>query len=192
LNDDQIRIRSSKFQQRAELAGMKRRTVYLALIVAVVVPHLTKLHENEAHDHHRHLEIAAAAMVPAAPKLPRDGWVATASSEDDPAAQVLDGNRATIWHSRWRTATTLPQWLTIDMRTPQRVSGLVYTPRSDRKNGRIGRYEIHLSLDGNAWGAPAITGTLADDDTVKTIGFAVSSARYVRLTALSEAGDRGP
>ncbi|WP_112261427.1 discoidin domain-containing protein [Lentzea terrae] len=171
---------------------MKRRAVYLALIVAVVVPHLTKLHETEAHDHHRHMEIAAAAMVPAAPKLPRDGWGATASSEDDPAAQVLDGNRATIWHSRWRTATSLPQWLTIDMRTPQRVSGLVYTPRSDRKNGWIGRYEIHLSLDGNAWGAPAITGTLADDDTVKTIGFAVGSARYVRLTALSEAGDRGP
>lgn len=171
---------------------MKRRAVYLALIVAVVVPYTTEQGESGAHDHHRHLEIASAAMVPAAPKLPRDGWVATASSEEDGASQVLDGNRATIWHSRWRTATTLPQWLTIDLRTAQRVSGLVYTPRSDHRNGRIGRYEIHLSPDGNAWGAPTVTGTLADDDTVKTISFAVSSARYVRLTALSEAGDRGP
>lgn len=171
---------------------MKRRTVYLALIVAVVVPHITEQGENGAHNHHQHLEIAAAAMLPAAATLPRDGWVATASSEETGAAQVLDGDRATIWHSRWRTATTLPQWLTIDLRTPQRVSGLVYTPRSDHRNGRIGRYEIHLSSDGNAWGAPTVTGTLADDETVKTISFAVTSARYVRLTALSEAGERGP
>ncbi|WP_211293770.1 discoidin domain-containing protein [Lentzea kentuckyensis] len=183
---------------------MKRRPlvrpVFLALIViaAAVVPQVAKPEHGEggAHDHHQRLEIAAAAMVPGAPKLPRDGWVATASSEestaDNPAARVLDGDRATIWHSRWRTATSLPQWVTIDMRTVQRVSGLVYTPRSDRKNGRIGRYEIRLSSDGGTWGAPIVTGTMADDETVKTIGFAVSSARYVRLVALSEAGDRGP
>ncbi|MEU0880962.1 discoidin domain-containing protein [Lentzea sp. NPDC005914] len=180
---------------------MNRRTlarpVYLALVVAAVVTRAAGQEPGEdgAHDHHQHLEIAAAAMVPAATELPRDGWVATASSEEtgvDVAARVLDGDRATIWHSRWRTASSLPQWLTIDMRSAQRVSGLVYTPRSGQKNGRIGRYEIHLSQDGTTWGGPVTTGTMADDEAVKTIGFAVSSARYVRLTALSEAGERGP
>lgn len=168
---------------------MKRRTLAL-VVAAAVVPHVSGAEPED----HRHREIAAAAMVPAAEKLPRTGWVATASSEDSGSetAKVLDGDRSTIWHSRWRTATSLPQWLTIDMGTTQRVSGLVYTPRTDRGNGRIGRYEIRLSADGATWGEPVVTGTLADDAAVKTIGFAASSTRYVRLTALSEAGGRGP
>lgn len=161
----------------------------LIVIAAVVVPRLSA----PEHDHH-HLEISPAAMVPAAAKLPRDGWVATSSSDEagNEPSRVLDGDRATIWHSRWRTASSLPQWLTIDTRTVQRVSGLVYTPRSGRANGRIGRYEIRLSQDGTTWDAPVVAGTMADDEAVKTIGFAVSSARYVRLVALSEAGERGP
>ncbi|MEV6237602.1 discoidin domain-containing protein [Lentzea sp. NPDC051838] len=176
---------------------MKRRTLvrptHLALVLAVVAaisPHLSGEHPEESHHHQ---EIAAAAMIPAAEKLPRNGWVASSSSEDSggETANVLDGNPATIWHSRWRTATSLPQWLTIDMGTAQRVSGLVYTPRADRGNGRIGRYEIRLSLDGN-WGEPVVTGTLADDVAAKTISFEASTARYIRLTALSEAGGRGP
>jgi galactose oxidase len=188
-----------------EQQGMKRRTLarpaHLALIVVAVVavaPHVRDPQPGDtaAHDHHQHLKVAAAAMIPAAEKLPRTGWVATASSEEatgenSVAANVLDGDQTTIWHSRWRTATPLPQWLTIDLRTVQRVSGLVYTPRSGRANGRIGRYEIRLSTDGATWSDPVVTGTLADDAAVKTIGFAVSSARYVRLVSLSEAGERG-
>ncbi|GAA3673157.1 hypothetical protein GCM10022267_69940 [Lentzea roselyniae] len=172
------------------------RPIHLALIAAAVLSyvHVAQQGETGAHDHHQHVKIAAAAMIPAAEKLPRTGWVATASSEEtagDPAANVLDGDPATIWHSRWRTATPFPHWLTVDLRTTQRVSGLVYTPRTGRANGRIGRYQIHLSADGATWGEPVVTGTLADDAAVKTIGFAVSTARYVRLTALSEAGERG-
>jgi galactose oxidase len=160
----------------------------LIVIGAVVVPRVS------APEHNHHLEISPAAMVPAAAKLPRDGWVATASSDEtgNEPSKVLDGDRATIWHSRWRTASSLPQWLTIDTGKVQRVSGLVYTPRSGRANGRIGRYEIRLSQDGTTWDAPVVAGTMADDEAVKTIGFAVSSARYVRLVALSEAGGRGP
>lgn len=160
----------------------------LIVIAAVVVPRVSA----PEHDHHQ--EISPAAMVPAAAKLPRDGWVATASSDEtgNEPTQVLDGDRATIWHSRWRTASSLPQWLTIDTGKAQRVSGLVYTPRTGRANGRVGRYEIRLSQDGTTWDAPVVAGTMADDEAVKTIGFAVNSARYVRLVALSEAGERGP
>ena len=138
MNARKIKIRSAEVKRRPLV-----RPVFLALIViaAAVVPQVAKPEHGEggAHDHHQHLEIAAAAMVPTAPKLPRNGWVATASSEestaDNAAARVLDGDRATIWHSRWRTAPSFPQWLTIDLRTAQRVSGLVYTPRPDHRNG---------------------------------------------------------
>ncbi len=167
----------------------------LIVIAVVAVTPRPESGEIGAHDHHQHLEIADAAMVSAAPKLPRTGWVVTASSEENAAngaQNVLDGDRATIWHSRWTTAAALPQWVTIDMRTARRVSGLEYTPRTGRANGRVGRYEIRLSADDVTWSDPVATGTLADDAAVKTISFAPSSARYVRLVSLSEAGERGP
>ncbi|HEX8864783.1 MAG TPA: discoidin domain-containing protein, partial [Lentzea sp.] len=171
------------------------RLVDLALVAAAVVLQAAPPASIEdAHDHHKHMEIPDAAMIPAAATLLSAGWTATASSEeaDTDASRVLDGDRTTIWHSRWRTASSLPQWLTIDMKVARRVSGLVYTPRAPQRNGRIGRYEIRLSQDGTAWGDPVVTGTTADDEAVKTISFATATARFVRLVALSEAGERGP
>ncbi|MFI5801233.1 discoidin domain-containing protein [Streptomyces sp. NPDC051561] len=146
--------------------------------------------------HHR--AAPADAMEPAAPTLPRSGWTATASDEETAgengrAANVLDGSTATIWHSRWTApAAPLPHTLTIDMHRTDVVSALVYHPRGSGSNGRVGEYALHLSTDGTSWGAAVATGTLADDNTVKTLSFAPKGTRYVRLTALTEAGGRGP
>ncbi|MDG4863346.1 discoidin domain-containing protein, partial [Streptomyces sp. T-3] len=140
----------------------------------------------------------ASAMVAAAPTLPRDGWTAAASdeetaSENGRAANVLDGNISTIWHSKWSgTAAPLPHTITVDMHRTAVVSALVYQPRRGSSNGRVGEYAVHLSADGTTWGAAVATGTLADDSTVKTISFAPQGTRYVRLTARTEAGNRGP
>ncbi|MEU6065032.1 discoidin domain-containing protein [Streptomyces sp. NPDC047082] len=140
----------------------------------------------------------ASARKPAAPVLPRDGWTVTAgdeesASEDGRAANVLDGDTATIWHSKWSgTPASLPHSITIDMHRTAVVSAIVYRPRAVSPNGRIGKYEIRLSNDGRAWGDPVASGTLADDATVKTLSFAAQGTRYVRLTALTEAGGRGP
>ncbi|MFD4864084.1 discoidin domain-containing protein [Streptomyces sp. NPDC058412] len=140
----------------------------------------------------------ANAMEPTAPVLDRTGWTATASDEETAgengrAANVLDGNTGTLWHSKWSgTATPLPHTLTIDMRQTAVVSALVYHPRTNGPNGRVGEYAISLSPDGQNWGTPVATGTLADDAGAKTLGFAPQGARYVRLTALTEAGGRGP
>ncbi|MFE6837015.1 discoidin domain-containing protein [Streptomyces sp. NPDC057705] len=140
----------------------------------------------------------ANAMEPTAPVLDRTGWTATASDEETAgengrAANVLDGNTNTIWHSKWSgTATPLPHTLTIDMHRTSVVSALVYRPRTNGPNGRIGEYGISLSTDGQAWGTPVATGTLADDAGTKTLGFAPQGARFLRLTALTEAGGRGP
>ncbi|MBW5481472.1 DUF1929 domain-containing protein [Streptomyces bambusae] len=140
----------------------------------------------------------ANAMEPAAPVLDRTGWTAAAGDEETVgengrAANVLDGNPSTIWHSKWTgTPAPLPHSITIDMKRTTVVSALVYQPRSDGPNGRIGEYAISVSPDGTAFGAPVATGTLADDAGAKTLGFAPQGARFVRLTALTEAGGRGP
>ncbi|MBC6446997.1 discoidin domain-containing protein [Actinokineospora xionganensis] len=145
-------------------------------------------HGADSTDHH--IVPAAAAMVPVAPALARDGWTVKATSErpDARASNVLDGDPSTIWHS----AADSQHSITIDMRRTQRVSGLAYTPRPDGGNGAIGRYEVRLSTDGETWSDPVSKGVALDDASVKTMSFAVSGARFVRLTSLAEAGDRGP
>ncbi|MFD7909265.1 discoidin domain-containing protein [Streptomyces sp. NPDC059752] len=142
--------------------------------------------------------VPANAMEPTAPVLDRAGWTATASDEETAAengraSNVLDGNTATIWHSKYApTPTPLPHVITVDMHRTQVVSALVYRPRTNGPNGRVGEYSISLSTDGLNWATPVATGTLADDASTKTLGFAPQGARFVRLTALSEAGGRGP
>jgi len=140
------------------------------------------------------INLIGAAVAP--PALPRSGWTAAASDQAPgyPAAGVLDGNATTIWHSRYAgTPQPLPHSITIDMGSTQSIAGLSYLPRSDGpKNGNIGAYSILVSIDGGTWSAPVATGNWADDTSEKTVTFDRVDARYVRLTALTEAGNRGP
>jgi galactose oxidase len=142
--------------------------------------------------------VPAAAMTPAAP-LPRTGWTVTADSQEtalgnDAATNAIDGDPATFWHTRWSTSVdAMPHTLTIDMHATDTVAGLTYLPRAAGPggDGTVGQYAINLSTDGVHWGGPVSTGTFADDAALKTAAFAAAAARYVRLTALTEAGGRG-
>ena len=124
------------------------------------------------------------------------GWTATASDQSSsyPAKNAIDGNNATFWHSQYSPSVLpLPHSITIDMHATNYVSGLTYLPRQDQSaNGTIGQYSISISSDGKTWNAPVATGTWADDRTKKTAIFSSVAGRYVRLTALTEAGLRGP
>ena len=148
-------------------------------------------------NHMQMLEATAAdSFTPAADPLPSAGWTVVASDTEsgDPASNAIDGNPATFWHSEYSPdAVPLPHSITINTHALHYVSGLTYLPRQDGvSNGNIGRYSISVSRDGKTWGAPVATGTWADDSTVKTAVFRGVLARYVRLTALTEAGSRGP
>ncbi len=136
-------------------------------------------------------------LAAADPPLSRSGWTAAADSYQDGnhlPGNVLDGSTATIWHSKWTApADPLPNTVTIDMKATNTVTGLSYLPRQDASNnGNVGQYRVELSTNGTTWGTPVATGTWVDGKTVKTVTFTGSSARYVRLTALTEAGGRGP
>ena len=136
--------------------------------------------------------------APAPAALTRTGWIATASDqettrENGSAANVLDGSLTTIWHSRYSpTVIGLPHSIVLDMRATNEVSGFTYTPRSGTsRNGTIGRYAIAVSSDGSTWMAPVASGTWADNNQAKTVTFPAVQARYIRLTATTEAGNRG-
>ncbi|KAF1814156.1 galactose oxidase [Eremomyces bilateralis CBS 781.70] len=139
--------------------------------------------------------VAAISTTSVAPiSNERAGWVITTDSAmpGNEATLVLDNNEGTFWHSAWFPDAPLPHWLNIDMGTQYLISGFSYTPRQDEEtNGNIGMHSIEYSVDGNNW-ATAAQGTWANDNTAKLVNFQETLCRYVRLTATSEAGNRGP
>lgn len=134
--------------------------------------------------------------APLGTPLDRTGWTAAASSNErwEPAGNVLDGDVFTHWHTEWADRSpSHPHELVVDTLSSHTFNALTYTPRQDGStNGTVGRYEVRVSADAQTWSAPVASGTWADDRSIKLAAFVPTEGRYVKLTALSEAGDRGP
>lgn len=113
-----------------------------------------------------HATPAAAPQPHARHVLPRDGVAVSGVTE-------LDRTGWTIT----RSATEL----TIDTHGRVAVDGLSYRPAGA---SRVARYEVRVSADGDRWGAPVATGTLAGDELTRSLAITPSVARYVRLRAL--------
>jgi galactose oxidase len=148
------------------------------------------------HGDHR-IRATVAAFRDPYQNLDRTGWTASASSAEDgsPAGEALDGDNQSVWRS---AATPHPHAITIDTGESQLIAGLRYTPLvppgSDGRistPGTIGGFAIATSPDGVSW-TGAASGTWADDSTRKLAVFPAVRARFVRLTALGDAGGRGP
>ena len=129
-------------------------------------------------------------------QIDRTGWTAVADSfqAGNEPANVLDNNVTTFWHTEYNpTNAPLPHSIVIDMNQVYNVNGLSYLPRQDgNSNGNIGQHTIELSLDKTNWAAPVAIGAYLDDNSLKKTTFRTRPAQFVRLTALSEAGARGP
>jgi len=86
----------------------------------------------------------------------------------------------------------LPHNVYIDLGASTYINGFTYLPRQDGSLfGNIGAHTIELSLDNKTWTLVAKS-TFIDDDSLKETGFSPTHARYIHLSALTEAGDRGP
>ncbi|RYP56446.1 hypothetical protein DL771_011765 [Monosporascus sp. 5C6A] len=132
---------------------------------------------------------ASAQSFPWARTIPRAGWTVTADSYQagNEPANVLDGNSSTIWHTQYSPSVApLPHYLQVDMRQSYVVNGLSYQPRQGGSNGNIGQHTITLSNDGNNW-SQVVFGTFLNDGTTKRSFFSNTTARYIRITAQSEA-----
>ncbi|KAL8800932.1 MAG: hypothetical protein Q9182_004814 [Xanthomendoza sp. 2 TL-2023] len=120
----------------------------------------------------------------------------TLPADDGRAINALDGDPNTFWKTKWKNVEVTPgypHFFKIDMQESYAVRGLSYLPRQDPGNqqGNIGQHQIEVSIDGNSWTVVA-RGTWADDGRMKTSNWRAVMGRYLRLTALSEAGNRGP
>lgn len=133
-------------------------------------------------------DIPSAKIAPT--ELSRDGWTASAESFQPrcEAYRALDGNGTTWWEPQYDpTLSNLPHTIAIDMKSSQSVNGFTYLPTQDGSNsGNVAQHRIETSMDGKNWKLVG-SGTYGNDQARKTILFASTVARYVRLIAQSEA-----
>ena len=116
----------------------------------------------------------------------RTSWKASADSAgvSDAAANAIDGDPKTLWHTRWDDPSPPPppHALTIDLGRPIRLSGFRYLPRQDRTvNGTIAKYRFFVSADGIDWSTPVSEGdftTLSGPTIEKTVLFAAQTANH--------------
>ncbi|MFJ7067724.1 TIM-barrel domain-containing protein [Streptomyces sp. NPDC101115] len=145
--------------------------------------------------------LPATAVPTAGTPIPKASWKVQyadsqeTSAENGAAANAIDGSASTMWHTAYSggQAAALPHEIQIDLGARHDVDSVSYLPRQDGgSNGRIGSYEVYVSDTTASWGSPVATGTWADTATEKKAAFAPKTGRYLRLKALSEAGNRGP
>ncbi len=106
----------------------------------------------------------------------------------DEATRAIDGNSNTYWHSNWSDEKfKFPHELQIDMGRSLKIKTVIYTPRQDMSNGRVGRYEVYFSDDGKDWGRTVASGKLTDSASEVSIELARPiTAQYIKFVALDE------
>jgi lysophospholipase L1-like esterase len=108
---------------------------------------------------------------------------------DNRAVNAIDGDVNTFWHSAWYLHSgALPHDFRVNLGAMYDIDGIRYLPRQDGNvNGRVGDYDVYVSVDGVSWGAPVASGTFANDSTEKQVLFAPRQGQFVRFVARSEA-----
>jgi len=87
------------------------------------------------------------------------------------AANVLDGNPATIWHTAWKAEVSdYPHSLQVQLATPLELKGFTLLPRQDgNRNGLVAEYEIYVSDDAQKRGEFVAKGAFSADGMLKRI-----------------------
>ncbi|SMC85657.1 BT_3987 domain-containing protein [Pedobacter africanus] len=113
------------------------------------------------------------------------GWIATASTEQVTgestglASALIDGNLATIWHSRYSPLprSSYPHWLNFDMLQPIYVTKVAIAARQNNANG-FTKFKLEGTLDGTNW--ILLGDNLAFDPAVKSFQEYPITRQYLR------------
>lgn len=112
------------------------------------------------------------------------GWVVTASSSQgrDVPANMLDGNRDTLWTNGRDQAKG--QWVKVDLGAVYQFDSLVLDP-GHASDDYPRSYLLYVSYDGENWGKPVIGGQ--GQSGRMSITFPTQTARYLKLVQTGEA-----
>ncbi len=126
----------------------------------------------------------------AAGGLARIGATASADSHEEgyEAMLAIDGDPATIWHTQFTGSVPhYPHHLVIKLKQVIEVRGLSVLPRQDQANGRIARFAVYVSNDGQLWGPPKATGEWRDGTGRHQLRFdRPVTGRFIKIEARSE------
>lgn len=105
--------------------------------------------------------------------------------------RIFDGDPQTAWTLRKKP----PVDFVIDMGKPHRINAFKYLPDQGRHNaGIIFNYRIFISNNPRKWGSPVADGefsNIKNSPVWQTIPIPVTTGRYIKLSALSSAEDKG-
>ncbi len=129
----------------------------------------------------------------------KDAWSLVSADSQETAA--TDGRAINAFdldvNTMWQTARTggvvpPPHEVVIDLGRSYLLDAMTYTARQDgNAAGRVGDYEVYVSNYTNDWGAPVAAGKFRDVARAQTVRFdSPATGRFLRLRALSEAGNR--
>lgn len=113
-----------------------------------------------------------------------------AGSAEGPAANVLDGNINTIWHTNYNPMDTLPQSLTVTFSEATTVGKYVYTPRQVGTNGMVTQYELYATKE-DGTSVLVTSGTWDVDTSDKIITFEPVEATALELKVIGGSGGYG-
>jgi len=110
------------------------------------------------------------------------------NGEDGYAANAVDGNPNTYWHTQWHdNSPRLPHEIIIELIPPSVIKGFTYLPRQDESDhGTIKDYEFYVSNAGTNFGQPVKTGTFGPGKEEKMETFKPVKCRFIKLKAISE------
>ncbi len=117
--------------------------------------------------------------------------VSSVDSEQSPtyaAANAVDGDSSTFWHTHFIGSTTpQPHNIVLDLGKNYLIGGLHYLPRQDGGTyGIITKYSIYTSTDNSNWETVEVNGTFAENSNEKEILFSNKTGRYVKFVSLAE------
>jgi len=102
--------------------------------------------------------------------------------------KAVDGRPGSFWQTDFKRNPPPPHEIRIDLGAEYELAGFTYLPRQDNcPDGRIARFEFHVSNNPSRWGRPKCSGSFPRGRKLQTIVFTRPAvARYIRLVALSE------
>lgn len=137
-------------------------------------------------------ELARVLITPTTNTTNANVTAVSSEAPDYPAANVLDGNPSTIWHTPWTKSKvweekipTFPHHIVLEFAKPMSVKGISCLPRQEYPTGRIKDYVVQVSDDSQTWREVA-SGSFDNTANAKQVLFAAPvTARYLKLNALS-------
>ena len=118
----------------------------------------------------------------------KKGWriMESTSAKEFSRKNAIDGKTATYWHSGDADPSII-----IDMKEQNHISGFVYTPPTNFKEGLIEKGEVAVSNNGKKWKVISQFefGNLINDPTPRTHKFKKTKARYIKIQLVKAAGE---